>query len=33
MARILVIEDNYEIAKKVCEYLESQQHEVDYAAD
>ncbi|MEL6366715.1 MAG: response regulator transcription factor [Pseudomonadota bacterium] len=33
MARILVIEDNYDIAEMVCDYLESQQHEVDYAAD
>ncbi|MEL7312607.1 MAG: response regulator transcription factor [Pseudomonadota bacterium] len=33
MAQILVIEDNYDIAEMVCDYLESQGHAVDYAAD
>ncbi|MEL7022195.1 MAG: response regulator transcription factor [Pseudomonadota bacterium] len=33
MAQILVIEDNYDIAEMVCDYLESQGHTVDYAAD
>lgn len=33
MAHILVIEDNYDIAELVCDYLESQSHSVDYAAD
>ena len=31
--RILVIEDNHDIAENICEYLDSQGHITDYAAD
>lgn len=31
--RILVIEDNHDIAENICDYLDSQEHITDYAAD
>ncbi len=31
--KILLVEDDYDVAKNVCEYLESSSHEVDVAPD
>ena len=33
MPLVLLIEDNHDIAAMVCDHLESQDYEVDYAAD
>ena len=31
--KILLVEDDYDVAKNVCEYLETASHEVDLAPD